>query len=184
MAALRAHRGLQVIDSVVKVGAKIQLIEDLQEMNLAYRLMSASGEVCARRGLPMFVELCTTRPTAGKKHPDDENYGSLQCALTPLDHDSDEFKMIEVACLLCQPCLVCAYDVEAPVQTYVRNTHAATHGQFALVVEEVCGGCSITAWRAARCSCRHLLRTGRRRTIDSMNLRTIRTGACCGMGPA
>ncbi len=51
-----------------------------------------------------------------KDHPIDRHYQGLNCPLTPLDAEDDEFRM---------------------VVKYVQQTHAKTHSQYRLEVNEV-----------------------------------------------
>ncbi|KAL0486628.1 poly ADP-ribose polymerase [Acrasis kona] len=51
-----------------------------------------------------------------KQNPIDSTYESLHTELKPMSHDSERFKLIE---------------------TYIKNTHAATHSQYKLILEEV-----------------------------------------------
>lgn len=54
--------------------------------------------------------------TDSNKNPLDAHYEQLKTVIEPLDKESDDFKLIE---------------------KYVKNTHAETHKQYELVVEEV-----------------------------------------------
>lgn len=52
----------------------------------------------------------------GSVHPVDLHYEKLNAEISPLPRDTEEFAILE---------------------KYVKNTHAATHTQYSLVVEEV-----------------------------------------------
>lgn len=54
--------------------------------------------------------------SSGSEHTVDSYYKQLKTDIDILDHSSDEFKIIH---------------------EYVKNTHAATHGSYELVVEDV-----------------------------------------------
>lgn len=39
------------------------------------------------------------------EHPVDKHYKTLHCAMTPLDHDHDDFKVYKVTLFTCQACV-------------------------------------------------------------------------------
>lgn len=75
------------------------MIDNLREIEIAYSMLDESNNT---------VET--------SEHPIDAHYKKLKCALEPVDHDSEEFKLIE---------------------KYMKNTHAKTHDQYTLKLREV-----------------------------------------------
>jgi poly [ADP-ribose] polymerase len=61
----------------------------------------------------------------------DVHYKKLKTDMLPVDPSSEEFKMVEV-CIAHARLSICPLR-----QTYTRNTHAATHTQYKLVIEEL-----------------------------------------------
>lgn len=75
---------------------KIEMLESLADMEIASKILS--------KGLDL------------NSNPLDDQYASLHCELEPMDHNADEFKMI---------------------QRYVSLTHAPTHNTYTLEVLDV-----------------------------------------------
>lgn len=76
------------------IKTKIEMLDSLIELEVAYNLMKSSGS----------------------DHTVDSYYKQLNTEIGILDRDSKEFKIID---------------------DYVRNTHAATHSNYALQIEEI-----------------------------------------------
>ncbi|OAY84085.1 Poly (ADP-ribose) polymerase 1 [Ananas comosus] len=75
--------------------AKVKMLEALQDIEIASRLVGFDGE---------------------NDESLDEKYKKLRCDLTPLPHDSEDYKLVE---------------------KYLLNTHAPTHKDWTLELEEV-----------------------------------------------
>lgn len=75
--------------------AKVKMLEALQDIEIASRLVGFDG---------------------GNDESLDEKYKKLQCDITPLSHDSEDYKLVE---------------------KYLLNTHAPTHKDWSLELEEV-----------------------------------------------
>lgn len=86
-----------LLDTVEQVNNLSQMLDSLLEIEVAYSLISHED-------------------TSDEANPLDRHYDQLKTQLDPIDHESDEFKLI---------------------QKYVKNTHAETHQQYELVVEDV-----------------------------------------------
>jgi len=86
-----------VINTKVLLKKKIEMVESLADIQIATTLLKNQK-----------VEIT--------ENPIDTNYKSLHCNLTPLDHKSEEFEMIEM---------------------YVKNTHAKTHSWYKLEIDDV-----------------------------------------------
>lgn len=84
-----------IIGNDVMLKQKVSMVEALGEIEVATHLMEESKEI-------------------DTEHPIDKTYKKLKCKLTPIDKDSDTWKMIE---------------------TYVTNTQAATHARKPKVVD-------------------------------------------------
>lgn len=85
-----------IIDTVEQINTKSEMLESLLEMELAYGLLKEETDV--------------------KKNPLDGHYEQLKTDIQPIDHISEEFKILE---------------------KYVKNTHGATHSNFSLEVEDI-----------------------------------------------
>jgi len=86
-----------VINTKVLLKKKIEMVESLADIQIATTLLKNQK-----------VEIT--------ENPIDTNYKSLHCSLSPLDHKSEEYEMIEM---------------------YVKNTHAKTHSWYQLEIEDV-----------------------------------------------
>jgi len=86
-----------VINNKVLLKKKIEMVESLADIHIATTLLKNQK-----------VEIT--------ENPIDTNYKSLHCNLSPLDHKSEEFDMIN---------------------TYVKNTHAKTHSWYELEIDDV-----------------------------------------------
>lgn len=89
-----------VIDTREMIEEKREMLDNLIQIEVAYNLIKTEDEV------------------DGEEKPNvlDSQYAAMKVELEPLDHDSDEFKLIK---------------------DYMGNTHAATHNNFALELEDV-----------------------------------------------
>ena len=85
-----------VITTAPEIKKKLELIEALQEIQIALGSMD--------------------KKTDDDVNKLDANYATLNCDITPLDHDNEEFEMVE---------------------NYLANTHASTHNWYNLKLEEV-----------------------------------------------
>eukprot|EP00029_Vermamoeba_vermiformis_P007076 TRINITY_DN2952_c0_g1_i1.p1 TRINITY_DN2952_c0_g1~~TRINITY_DN2952_c0_g1_i1.p1 ORF type:complete len:941 (+),score=268.76 TRINITY_DN2952_c0_g1_i1:48-2870(+) len=85
-----------IIDSQEQLQEKVDLIYSLLEMEIATTLLRSADD--------------------DTDDPLESHYKKLNCAMEPLDHDSDEFQMIK---------------------EYVKNTHAPTHTDYTLKLQEV-----------------------------------------------
>lgn len=74
------------------------MLNSLLDIEIAYNILKTDGE------------------NSNEEDPIDTHYKKLNCEMSTLEHDSDEFKLIV---------------------KYVNNTHAATHSYYKLVVEDV-----------------------------------------------
>ncbi|CAH1168782.1 unnamed protein product [Phyllotreta striolata] len=83
-----------ILDNTEVIKTKVEMLENLMELEVAYNLMKSSGS----------------------DHTVDSYYKQLKTEIDILPHDSEEFNIIK---------------------EFVKNTHAATHDQFDLVVEDV-----------------------------------------------
>ncbi|KAF5305635.1 hypothetical protein FQR65_LT07716 [Abscondita terminalis] len=83
-----------VINDLETIKKKVEMVENLMELEVAYNLMKATGN----------------------NHSVDAYYDQLKTEIDVLDRKSEEFKVIS---------------------QYVKNTHAATHSNYKLVIEEV-----------------------------------------------
>ncbi|KAL7291310.1 hypothetical protein TKK_0014913 [Trichogramma kaykai] len=88
--------GPSIIETDAEIQTKVEMLESLLEMEIAYNLLHAK--------------------TDANQNPLDAHYEQLKTKIEVLDSESDEFKLIE---------------------KYVKNTHAETHKQYELIVEEV-----------------------------------------------
>ena len=85
-----------VIDTLEMIQTKRDILDNLIEVEIAYSMLQ--------------------QDTGNELNPLDAHYEQLKTDLKPLDHSSDDFK------LLCQ---------------YVQNTHAATHKEYSLEILDV-----------------------------------------------
>jgi archaellum component FlaC len=85
-----------VLDTLQQIKDKIDMIDSLLEIEIAYSMLNVETE--------------------GEINPIDSHFAQLKTEIQPLDHTTDEFKML----------------VE-----YVKNTHAKTHDAYDLIVEDV-----------------------------------------------
>lgn len=89
-----------LIDSLEGLKLKIELLENLLQIEMVtHTIKQEAGET-----------------SLSEEDPLDTKYKSLNAKITPLDHESDEFKM---------------------VQKYAVNTHAATHSTYKLKIRNV-----------------------------------------------
>jgi poly [ADP-ribose] polymerase len=88
-----------LLDNVELIKTKTEMIDNLLEIEIAYSMLDESNN--------------TIEST---EHPIDTHYKKLKCGLVPVDHDSEEFKMIE---------------------KYMVKTHAKTHDQYTLKLREL-----------------------------------------------
>lgn len=85
------------------------LIRTTEEVKIKLDLLEALGDIqIAVKALQDEEE--------SLEHPVDKHYKTLHCAMTPLDHDHDDFKMIA---------------------KYLENTHASTHNQYHMELLDV-----------------------------------------------
>ena len=85
-----------VIDTLEMIQHKREILDNLIEMEIAYSMLQQDVD--------------------DKLNPLDAHYEQLKTELQPLDHNSEEFTLIN---------------------KYVQNTHASTHDQYKLEVEDV-----------------------------------------------
>lgn len=85
-----------IIDTLDVIQHKREILDNLIEVEIAFSMMQ--------------------QETDGKKNPVDAHYDQLKTELSPLDHATEEFNLIN---------------------EYVQNTHAATHDQYSLEVLDV-----------------------------------------------
>ncbi|EDO46480.1 predicted protein [Nematostella vectensis] len=85
------------------------LLRTNEEVKEKLELLEALGDI--QVAITMLKE-----KVDDKMHPADKHYESLHCDLEPLDHAHDDFKMVKM---------------------YVENTHAQTHNQYKMEVEDV-----------------------------------------------
>jgi poly [ADP-ribose] polymerase 1 len=85
-----------VIDTLEMIQNKREILDNLIEVEIAYSMLQ--------------------QDTDDKLNPLDAHYGQLKTEVSPIDHESEEFTLI---------------------QQYVQNTHAATHDAYALEVVDV-----------------------------------------------
>ncbi|KAJ0180031.1 hypothetical protein K1T71_004622 [Dendrolimus kikuchii] len=86
-----------LLDAVEMIKEKTALLDNLLEIEIAYSLLKSDQE-------------------DDSVSPIEAHYTKLKTEITPLEHDSEEFALIE---------------------EYVRNTHAATHTYFTLKIDEI-----------------------------------------------
>jgi poly [ADP-ribose] polymerase len=67
-----------LLDNVELIKSKTEMIDNLLEIEIAYSMLDESNNT---------IE--------GSEHPIDVHYKKLKYALVPVDHDSEEFKLIE-----------------------------------------------------------------------------------------
>lgn len=85
------------------------LIRTTEEVKIKLNLLEALGDIqIAIKALHEEEE--------SLEHPIDKHYKTLNCSLTPLDHESDDFKVIA---------------------KYLENTHAETHNQYHMELLDV-----------------------------------------------
>lgn len=85
-----------VIDTLEMIQHKRDILDNLIEVEIAYSMLQ--------------------QETDDKMNPVDAHYEQLKTELKPIDHNSEEFKLID---------------------QYVQNTHAATHDQYSLEILDV-----------------------------------------------
>ncbi len=88
-----------LLDNVELIKTKTEMIDNLLEIEIAYSMLDESNNT---------IE--------GTEHPIDTHYKKLKCGIEPVDHNSEEFKLIE---------------------QYMIKTHAKTHDQFTLKLSEL-----------------------------------------------
>merc|ERR1719378_1066680 len=86
-----------LLDNPDLVKTKIEMLENLKEIDLAFNLLSTGGE---DKG----------------KDPIDSHYDKLKTEIDVLDRESEEWSILS---------------------EYVKNTHASTHTQYSLEIEEI-----------------------------------------------
>lgn len=92
-----------MIQSLAEVKAKIELLEALGDIQIGIKIiLDNEQEEVLENGLVM--------------NPIDVHYKRLDVQLDPLEHDSDEFSLLE---------------------KYIQSTHASTHSQYLMDVEEI-----------------------------------------------
>lgn len=90
-----------VISTTFIIQAKQEMIDNLLQIEVACKIMNVDE-------VKMEVK--------EKKNPLDAQYEAMKVEMEPLEHDSEEFKMIK---------------------TYMKNTHAVTHGGYSLELQDV-----------------------------------------------
>ena len=85
------------------------IIRTKQDLKLKIELLDILGDI----EITMKV---INEETDALLNPLDQHYTALNCVLAPLDHDSENFKLIE---------------------EYTQNTHAKTHNQYKMQVVDV-----------------------------------------------
>ncbi|CAF1225824.1 unnamed protein product [Rotaria sp. Silwood1] len=90
---------LPLLDNVELIKTKTEMIDNLREIEIAYSMLDQSNNTID-----------------SSEHPIDVHYKKLKCDLEPVDHNSDEFKLIE---------------------QYMIKTHAKTHDQYTLKLREL-----------------------------------------------
>ncbi|KAF4521657.1 hypothetical protein B566_EDAN009390 [Ephemera danica] len=90
---------LPMLDNEEIIKSKLDMLESLLEMEVAYGMMKTEGKA-----------------ESSEVHPVDQQYSKLKTTITVLDKQSEEF---------------------GHLQAYVRNTHAETHQQYELDIQEV-----------------------------------------------
>ncbi|CAF2823534.1 unnamed protein product [Rotaria sp. Silwood2] len=90
---------LPLLDNVELIKTKTEMIDNLREIEIAYSMLDQSNNT---------IE--------SSEHPIDVHYKKLKCGLQPVDHNSEEFKIIE---------------------QYIIKTHAKTHDQYTLKLREL-----------------------------------------------
>ncbi|CAF0764637.1 unnamed protein product [Rotaria sordida] len=90
---------LPLLDNVELIKTKTEMIDNLREIEIAYSMLDQSNNTID-----------------SSEHPIDVHYKKLKCVVEPVDHNSDEFKLIE---------------------QYMINTHAKTHDQYTLKLREL-----------------------------------------------
>lgn len=93
------HRA-PVIKTREMIEEKREMLDNLIQIEVAYNLIKTEDEVDGEKKTNLL----------------DTQYSAMKAELEPLDHDSDEFKLIK---------------------DYLCNTHAATHNNYSLELEEV-----------------------------------------------
>lgn len=88
-----------LLDNIELIKSKTEMIDNLLEIEIAYSMLDDSNN-----------------KIDGEEHPIDGHYRKLKCDLEPVDHDSEEFRLIE---------------------KYMINTHAKTHDQYSLKLREL-----------------------------------------------
>lgn len=88
-----------LLDNVELIKTKTEMIDNLLEIEIAYSMLDQSNHTID-----------------GTEHPIDTHYQKLKCELQPVEHNSEEFKLIE---------------------DYITKTHAKTHDQYALKLTEL-----------------------------------------------
>ena len=110
------HEAPPCIDSKELLQDKLDLMQSLMDLAVASSVMQR------------------TRGAAGAM--EDANYAALKCQLTTLDRSCDEFTMVGAWYTslhhLHSRMDLMVIDVCAQVETYMRNTHAATHDTYTL----------------------------------------------------
>lgn len=85
------------------------LIRTTEEVKIKLNLLEALGDI-------QIAVKALQEEEKSLEHPLDKHYKTLQCALSPLDHECDDFKMIG---------------------KYLENTHADTHNQYHMELLDV-----------------------------------------------
>lgn len=88
-----------LLDNIELIKTKTEMIDNLLEIEIAYSMLDESNN-----------EIETS------EHPIDAHYKKLKCIIEPVDHDSEEFKLIE---------------------KYMINTHAKTHNDYTLKLRDL-----------------------------------------------
>lgn len=86
------------------------LLDTIDQVNNLSQMLDSLLEI------EVAYSLISHEDTSDQLNPMDRHYDQLKTQLEPIDHESEEFKFIE---------------------KYVKNTHAETHQQYELVVEDV-----------------------------------------------
>lgn len=85
-----------IVDNMFQIEELNEMLDALMQIEIAYKLMDGFQD--------------------GEENPLDVHYKKLNTTIEPVEHDSEDFRM---------------------VQTYVSNTHGETHTLYKLTVEEV-----------------------------------------------
>jgi len=85
-----------VIKDKAHLKQKLEMVEALADIEIATKLLKITS--------------------GGRENPVDVHYQKLKCGITPLDHKSEEWEII---------------------QEYITNTHAKTHNKYGLTIKDI-----------------------------------------------